>query len=66
MELWKKMSQKTLSKEAEKYGITIEIKNSKALKNLLSRMEKMYKRRKENVWNIDRTHRQNGLVDQNL
>ena len=48
---WKTLSNKKLGDEAEKYGITIGIRNAKALKTLLERMERMVERRKENIWN---------------
>lgn len=48
---WKTLSNKKLGDEAEKYGITIGIRNAKALKTLLERMEKMVERRKEHIWN---------------
>jgi prophage antirepressor-like protein len=48
---WKILSNKKLGDEAQKYGITLGIRNSKAIKNLLERMLNMVERRKENIWN---------------
>ena len=51
VESWKKMSKKQLAKEAEKYGVTIGIKNNKANVHLLERMLEMVERRRTNFWN---------------
>jgi hypothetical protein len=47
---WESLSLTKLSKEANKHGITIGTKNSKALKNLLTKMKEMYHRRNQNIW----------------
>jgi prophage antirepressor-like protein len=51
VESWNQLSNKKLGDEAQKYGITLGIRNSKAIKNLLERMLNMVERRKENIWN---------------
>jgi len=48
---WSGLSQKSLGDAAEKYGITLGIRNSKAIKTLLQRMLIMVERRKQNIWN---------------
>ena len=48
---WKILPNTKLGDEAQKYGITLGIRNSKAVKNLLERMLKMVERRKTNIWN---------------
>jgi prophage antirepressor-like protein len=47
---WLNMSNSNLSKEAEKHGMLLGIKNSKAIKNLHERMLLMIERRKQ-LWN---------------
>lgn len=49
---WKNMSNNKLGDEAIKWGITFGVRNANALKSLLSRMEKMYTRRKELFWDV--------------
>jgi prophage antirepressor-like protein len=48
---WKTLSNKKLGDEAQKYGITLGIRNTKAIKTLLDRMLQMVERRKNNIWN---------------
>ena len=48
---WEKVSQKSLGDVAEKYGITLGIRNSKSIKTLHKRMLDMVERRKQNIWN---------------
>ena len=50
-ESWKEMSLGKLSREAVRWGITLGVKNAKALKNLPERMEEMFERRNANIWN---------------
>lgn len=50
-ESWKNLSNPKLGKEAPKYGYIIGITNSKAIKTLHDRMEEMFLRRKNNIWN---------------
>jgi len=50
-ESWKEMSLGKLSTEAIRVGITLGVKNAKALKTLPERMQEMYERRKANIWN---------------
>jgi prophage antirepressor-like protein len=50
IETWKNTSKKKLGDDAQKYGITLGIRNSKAVKNLLERLLKMVERRTENIW----------------
>ena len=50
-ESWKEMSNPKLGKEAPKYGYTIGVTNGKAIKTLHTRMEEMFERRKNNIWN---------------
>ena len=57
---WKNLSYKKLGDEAIKYGMTLGVRNTIAVKTLLERMLKMVDRRKENIWckdyeNIDIT-----------
>jgi hypothetical protein len=57
---WKNLSYKKLGDEAIKYGMTLGVRNTIAVKNLLDRMLKMVDRRKKNIWckdyeNIDIT-----------
>jgi len=49
-ESWKNISNKKLGCEAKKYGYTIGIANSKAVKTLHKRMDEMFFRRKNNIW----------------
>ena len=51
IENWKSMSNKSLGNEAQLYGITLGIKNSKSVKTLLQRMLDMVERRRNNIWN---------------
>ena len=51
VESWKKISNKKLGDEAIKYGITLGIRNSEAVKILLNRMNEMVERRKVLFWN---------------
>jgi prophage antirepressor-like protein len=48
---WKQLSNKKLGDEAQKYGITLGIRNSNSIKTLFDRMMSMVARRKENIWN---------------
>jgi prophage antirepressor-like protein len=48
---WKTISNKALGDEAQKYGITLGIRNANAVKTLHKRMEDMVERRKKNIWN---------------
>ena len=48
---WKNLSGKKLGDQAEKYGITLGIRNAKAVKTLVQRMLDMVERRKTNFWN---------------
>ena len=47
---WDSLSQKKLGDEAQKYGITIGIRNSQAIKTLPGRMKQMVERRKASIW----------------
>lgn len=47
---WESLSLTKLSEAAHKHGITIGTKNSKAQKNLLTKMKEMYHRRNQNIW----------------
>ena len=51
VDYWKTLSNGKLGNEAEKYGITIGIRNNKIIKTLPERMIKMFERRKEDIWN---------------
>jgi prophage antirepressor-like protein len=51
VEMWKNLSAKKLGDQAEKYGITLGIRNAKAVGNLQQRMLDMVERRKNNIWN---------------
>jgi hypothetical protein len=51
IESWKSISLTKLGDEAEKYGLTIGIRNSKARQNLRERMLDMSLRRKKLFWN---------------
>jgi prophage antirepressor-like protein len=48
---WDSLSNKKLGDEAQKYGITIGIRNSEAIKTLRQRMKQMVERRAANIWN---------------
>lgn len=48
---WDTLSNRKLGDEAQKYGITIGIRNTEAIKTLLKRMKEMVERRKLNIWN---------------
>lgn len=47
---WDSLSNKKLGDVARKYGITIGIRNAKAIKTLLDRMKQMVERRSANIW----------------
>lgn len=47
---WKTLSNKKLGDEAIKNGITLGVRNGKALKTLLNRMIQMVERRRKNIW----------------
>lgn len=47
---WDALSNKKLGDEAQKYGITIGIRNSEAIKTLRERMKQMVERRSANIW----------------
>ena len=49
--MWKNLSAKKLGDQAEIYGITLGIRNAKAVANLHQRMLDMVIRRRENIWN---------------
>lgn len=49
--MWKNLSAKKLGDQAKKYGITLGIRNAKAVGNLQQRMLDMVERRKNNIWN---------------
>ena len=49
--MWKNLSAKKLGDQAEIYGITLGIRNSKAVLNLHQRMLDMVERRRINIWN---------------
>ena len=51
VESWNTKSSKKLSEEAALHGITLGIKNSKAIETLLQRMLDMVERRRNNIWN---------------
>lgn len=51
VKMWKNLSAKKLGDQAEKYGITLGIRNAKAVANLQQRMLDMVERRKNNIWN---------------
>lgn len=63
VETWKKLSNKKLGNEAQKYGITLGIRNSEAIKTLLDRLIKMVERRKEHIWNKNLKKEENGVLD---
>ena len=48
---WKNLSYAKLGDEAQKYGMTLGIRNKIAVRTLLERMLKMVERRRENIWN---------------
>lgn len=48
---WDKLSNKKLGDDAQKYGMTIGIRNSEAIKTLLQRMKQMVERRRSTIWN---------------
>lgn len=49
--MWKNLSAKKLGDQAEIYGITLGIRNAKAVLNLHQRMLDMVERRRINIWN---------------
>jgi len=51
VKMWKNLSAKKLGDQSEKYGITLGIRNAKAVVNLQQRMIDMVERRKNNIWN---------------
>lgn len=63
VEMWKNASNKKLGDEAQKYGITLGIRNAKAVKTLLDRLLKMVERRKENIWNQSLEKQEVGELD---
>lgn len=48
---WDKISNKKMGDEAQKYGVTLGIRNSEAIKTLHERMKQMVERRKSTIWN---------------
>ena len=64
---WEKMSLKKLGDEAEKYGMTLGIRNTKARKDLKDRMFKMVDRRREKFWQIiEIIENKEEVIDYNL
>jgi prophage antirepressor-like protein len=63
---WDSLSNKKLGDEAEKYGITIGIRNSIAIKTLHQRMKQMVERRTTNIWNKTYDIVEDGKVDYRL
>lgn len=64
VESWKNTSNKKLGDEAQKYGITLGIRNAKAVKTLLDRLLRMVERRKEHIWNKNlEKEEENGKFD---
>ena len=47
---WKNLSNKKLGDAAEKYGITLGVRNANSIKTLHQRMLDMVERRKKNIW----------------
>ena len=47
---WDTLSKKKLGDEAQKYGITLGIRNSNAIKTLPEKMKQMAERRKASIW----------------
>ena len=47
---WESLSKKKLGDEAQKYGITLGIRNSNAIKTLPEKMKQMVERRKASIW----------------
>ncbi len=66
VENWKNASNKKLGDEAQKYGITLGIRNAKAVKTLLDRLLKMIERRKEHIWNKNLEKEEDGELDFNF
>ena len=48
---WDALSKNKLGYEAKKYGITLGIRNAKAIQTLLQRMKEMVERRSTHIWN---------------
>ena len=48
---WDALSKNKLGDEAKKYGITLGIRNTKAIQTLLQRMKEMVERRSAHIWN---------------
>jgi hypothetical protein len=63
---WDSLSNKKLGDEAQKYGITIGIRNSEAIKTLRQRMKQMVERRTTNIWNKTYDIAEDGKVDYRL
>jgi hypothetical protein len=63
---WDSLSQKKLGDEAQKYGITIGIRNSQAIKTLPGRMKQMVERRKSSIWGKNYEVIENDKVDYRL
>ncbi len=63
IEMWSTISNKKLGDEAQKYGFTLGIRNSKAVKTLLDRLLKMVERRKKHIWNKNLEKEDDGEVD---
>jgi len=63
---WGSLSQKKLGDEAQKYGITIGIRNSQAIKTLPERMKQMVERRKSDIWAKNYEAIQDDKVDYRL
>ena len=67
VKMWKNLSAKKLGDQAEKYGITLGIRNAKAVGNLQQRMLDMVERRKNNIWNklVEEAEVIDGSIDDN-
>lgn len=63
---WDSLSNKKVGDEAQKYGITIGIRNSEAIKTLHQRMKQMVERRTANIWNKNFEIVEDGKVDYRL
>lgn len=58
-EMWSKLPPSSLGDNAIKHGITLGVRNAKAVKNLLERMREMVERREKLFWNVDEIEENN-------
>lgn len=62
--IWKTLSDKKLGDQAEKYGITLGIRNAKAVEVLPQRMLDMVERRRKNIWSkFEESKTADGSID---